>query len=510
MEFGASHQRQVRALLSKTGFRRHADRSGHRCRHFQNYTIGGWSSANVINDTYVLFYPRLNLGGTLTVVNIGTGTSQNYAISRWSFSRLIINRYVVFYPPSSLGGNVTVVDLDIGTSSNYSTGAWSSALIVGKRLVFIPLYSVIGGIGAPKNPQPVPLPPGNGNSPGGGVPTPIGPPQGSPGTPLPEPIEPPGNPGLTPPPQPNWPFLSPPPYLNKPRDPFHPTVTVPRSADPNDILGPDGLGAERWISGTNPINYTIRFENDPLLANAPAQVIRITQTLDSDLDPRSFRLGSFGFGEFFFTVPENRAFYSARLDLLDKFGIYVDVIARVDIATSSLIWEFTSIDPLTGEVPVDRFIGFLPPNVTRPEGDGFVSYSIRPRRTAANGSVIDAEARIFFDDNAPIDTPPIFNTLDNTTPTSIVTAMPALQVDPRFRVSWSGGDGDIGSGLKSYDVYVSENGGGYSRWLTATTLTDAEYLGEPGKTYAFYSIANDNVENSETPPSIPDAVTSVF
>ena len=64
---------------------------------------------------------------------------------------------------------------------------------------------------------------------------------------------------------------------------------VPASHDPNDILGPEGFGEEKWIDAEEPLDYTIRFENDPELASAPAQVVRITQQLDEDLD---FRLSN--------------------------------------------------------------------------------------------------------------------------------------------------------------------------------------------------------------------------
>jgi hypothetical protein len=43
----------------------------------------------------------------------------------------------------------------------------------------------------------------------------------------------------------------------------------------------------------------------------------VTQKLDSDLDFRTFRVGRFGFGEVFIDVPENRAFYQTRLDLVE-------------------------------------------------------------------------------------------------------------------------------------------------------------------------------------------------
>lgn len=159
--------------------------------------------------------------------------------------------------------------------------------------------------------------------------------------------------------------------------------------------------------------YTNRFENDPELSTAPAQVVSIRQTLDTDLDPRTFRLGSFGFGEYVFNVPENTSYYSDRLDLTDSLGIYVDVSAGTDINTNEVFWILRSTDPATGQAPTDPFAGFLP--VNDPEthiGEGFVNYTIRAKETAVTGDVIDAQARIVFDVNDPIDTPPIFNTID--------------------------------------------------------------------------------------------------
>ena len=66
--------------------------------------------------------------------------------------------------------------------------------------------------------------------------------------------------------------------------------------------------------------------------------------------------------------------------------------------------------PIVGQAPSDALIGFLPPN-NGSSGQGFVQFSIRPKRDVMSLAVIDAEATIYFDENEPIDTPPIFNTV---------------------------------------------------------------------------------------------------
>jgi hypothetical protein len=85
-----------------------------------------------------------------------------------------------------------------------------------------------------------------------------------------------------------------------------PCVVHPR--DPNDLIGPAGFGPQQWVSGNSPLTYTIEYANDPTLASAPAQQVNITMPLDPNLDPRTFRLGNFGFGGLYFTVPPNSAF----------------------------------------------------------------------------------------------------------------------------------------------------------------------------------------------------------
>ncbi|GAB1544710.1 hypothetical protein NUACC21_73860 [Scytonema sp. NUACC21] len=300
-----------------------------------------------------------------------------------------------------------------------------------------------------------------------------------------------------------WPFNNP---LNQPVRWF---VDIVSSFDPNDILGPQGFGAEHWVTAKDPLNYTIRFENDPIFATAPAQVVRITQQLDSDLDFRTFRVGDFGFADTFIDVPDNRAFYQTRLDLTATKGIYVDVVAGIDVATGQAFWELTSIDPTTGVQPTNPLQGFLPPNITKPEGDGFVSYSVKAKSSIENGAVIDAQARIIFDINEPIDTPAIFNTIDKSKPTSTVSALPSATNDTSFSVSWSGSDNTGGSALAGFTIYVSDNGGAFVPWLENTTLTEATFTGIAGHSYAFYSRAQDNAGNIEDAPSSPQASTTV-
>ena len=179
----------------------------------------------------------------------------------------------------------------------------------------------------------------------------------------------------------------------------------------------------------------------------------------------------------------------------------VQAIALVDVVSGHAFWSLTTIDPKSGDVPEDPLAGFLPPNNTSTRsGEGFLSYTIRPRSDSNTGDIIDAEARIVFDTEEPIDTPPIFNTIDAVSPTSVVRPLPATDQGGEFTVAWAGTDDPDGSALADFIIYVSDNDGPFVPWLEDTTLTEGTYRGLKGHVYRFYSRARDNAGNGEAAP----------
>ena len=93
----------------------------------------------------------------------------------------------------------------------------------------------------------------------------------------------------------------------------------------------------------------------------------------------------------------------------------------------------------------------------------------------------------------PPPTPP--NDPDTEAPTSTVDALPN-SIPATFDVSWYGFDnGD--SGIATYDIFVSTDGGEYVLWLDDTTALSGVYQGQSQRSYEFYSVATDNAGNSE-------------
>lgn len=256
----------------------------------------------------------------------------------------------------------------------------------------------------------------------------------------------------------------------------------------NSVTG----SSELFVTATEELPYTIKFGSQAT-ATLPAQQAVVTDRLDPNLDWTTFKVGDFGIGLATYSVPASGGSFSTRLDLTDSVGIYLDVVAGIDLATGIATWTFASIDPATGGLPASVTVGFLPPDT-----QAYVTYRIRPKNTVETGDRIDAEAAIMLDGARPVGTPQITNFVDAGAPTSEVVALPA-SIGPRtFSVSWAGSDDAGGSGIAAYDLYVSDNGSEFRPFLQGTMDTSTAFTGEYGHWYAFYTIAIDNAGNRQS------------
>ena len=101
--------------------------------------------------------------------------------------------------------------------------------------------------------------------------------------------------------------------------------------------------------------------------------------------------------------------------------------------------------------------------------------------------------------------------MDTTPPTSTVSSLPAHEAHLSFPVAVTGSDGgNPATGVASYAIYASINGGPWSLWTTVpASHPTAMYVGHNNTTYAFYSIATDNAGNVENKPPAIEASTDV-
>jgi len=131
------------------------------------------------------------------------------------------------------------------------------------------------------------------------------------------------------------------------------------SIDPNDKTAlPGGEGDGNKIAGDDRITYLIQFENLPE-ATAAATYVRVVDSLDANLDWGSLTIGEM-----------------SHPDACD--------------------WDF---DPYTGVITWFCDEIMLPPNVLPPEGEGYMMYSVSPKKDLPEGTQITNTAWIRFDYN---------------------------------------------------------------------------------------------------------------
>ncbi len=101
--------------------------------------------------------------------------------------------------------------------------------------------------------------------------------------------------------------------------------------------------------------------------------------------------------------------------------------------------------------------------------------------------------------------------MDTTPPTSSVQALAKTGTSLSFPVTVTGSDpnganGSTGSGIASFTIYDSVNGGAWQKWTTITAVNSsatATFTGQSSTTYTFYSTATDAAGNAQAyKPSI--------
>ena len=177
-----------------------------------------------------------------------------------------------------------------------------------------------------------------------------------------------------------------------------PVVPQPIDAafDPNDkrslapfgveVLGegPEAAAGRTLIplaSAAEPVVYTIRFENVPE-ATAAAETVTITDVLDDRFDPAT----------------------------LEFIGSTADSLLTIATSGQTVTFTFAGIE--------------LPPNQSPPEGEGAVSFRVRPRQAYPDGTEFRNTASIVFDANPPIVTPEVVHVVRATADLSVALSAP--------------------------------------------------------------------------------------
>ena len=266
--------------------------------------------------------------------------------------------------------------------------------------------------------------------------------------------------------------------------------------DPNDKLGPEGVGEEKYVASNQKFDYTVRFENDPEMANSPVKWVRVYDTLDSDFDISTLKLTEFNLAGSSFKINNSvDSYYDKVTIVVDGNEILVEASISLEyseeIEAWQLIAEFMAIDSVTGTMLQDPMSGFLYPNDESGRGDGYISYSIELKKDVENKAKVDNMAEIYFDFNEPIDTPIVTNTVDSVAPDK--PTLTVTQNGDTATIKLSANDNE--SGIAGYYLKYSLDGKNFYEYCvsTAETLT---FAADGGSTYYFIVQAFDKVGNA--------------
>jgi hypothetical protein len=221
----------------------------------------------------------------------------------------------------------------------------------------------------------------------------------------------------------------------------------------------------------------------------------------------NFSFGPFGWGDtVLFPLPHLKEF-AMDVDLRPEKNVIVRVTGKLNEEEQIIQWHFLSLDPETMDLIWDPDGGFLPPNLTAPEGEGFVNFTFGITDDIVNEEVIENRATIFFDANEPILTNLHLNTFDLEAPMSELSAWSSTTTDTLITLAFEASDN--GSQVRHVEVWVSENDSAFVFAHNAYG-NETTFDGYYGSTYRFYSIAVDSVGNREEPPTVPDVVVSIL
>lgn len=254
-------------------------------------------------------------------------------------------------------------------------------------------------------------------------------------------------------------------YVNGTHESAEKPLDKVTSWDPNAKEGPTGYGSNGYMASSAPMAYTIYFENKKE-ATAPAWKIVIVDTLDDKV----YDASSVTFGDM-----------SHNMGVTQRNG-------------NVLTWTFTNIE--------------LPPNVTPPQGEGWVKFIVNPKSNLPTGTQLKNKAVITFDLNKPLETNIAVNTLDFDAPKTNITSVSNVPGSRNVLLNWTVDDAS-GSGMQKSMVYMASNDGPYS--LVKTTDSTQAIIPVVGNVnYKFYVLSEDNVGNVEaTPSKIVDILTDV-
>ncbi len=208
------------------------------------------------------------------------------------------------------------------------------------------------------------------------------------------------------------------------------------------------------------------------------------------------------------SIPNGLQSYSTIVDFKKEKNLLLGLDITFDQTSGQLKWIFTSLDSISKQETTNPKLGFLPPNLNSPEGEGAVSFTIKLLDNTVTSQEVRNKAHIYFDNNAVIITNTWINTIDNKAPVSKVNEILREANSKSFNLSWTAKDEE--SGVKDIDVYYSVNNGKFKPYAMGVKSSSLLFKGDKDSTYSFFTIATDSMGNVEKMKNYVEASTSII
>lgn len=295
----------------------------------------------------------------------------------------------------------------------------------------------------------------------------------------------------------NWVEEVPPTPYPKPN-----TIDCYQSGDPNDMKGYVSPSGSNYIGAdVKSVTYTVEFENDPEIANAPASYIKVNSCIDAKRhDLSTLKTIDLKIGSKEVHLPAGHHFVKT-LDMRPEINAIAELTFDFDASTGNAEWKLRSLDPLTLDDITYMDDGILPVNDDSGRGTGYLTFSVDLLPALADNTTIESSAEIVFDTNAPVFTPVWRNVTDFMAPSArIITQSTADNLTFDFTVEGN----DSGSGIWTYDLYMRSAES--PKWMAVKTGIEDDafsYVSDtplPDATFAV--IATDRAGNRQSEASL--------
>ena len=272
------------------------------------------------------------------------------------------------------------------------------------------------------------------------------------------------------------------------------------SLDPNEKGGSGrGLSSGYVRADAETLQFEIHYENAPS-ASSPARSVAVIDTVDGGaFDVSGMQLGNVAFGRRQASLALRPLGGVTFVDLRPEKNVLVAVSASVSTVASAKVirWDMRTVDPGTLLPPSDPLAGFLPADVSPPEGLGDVQFSIPLKPGLPEGQVVRNRASIVFDNNPPILTNDWKRVVDRQPPQVGLSLIRTSGADATIRLVASDGV----SGVAGLSLSVGLDGVDYvlREWRDAGAVdTTMMIVGLPRGEALFKAVATDRAGNAMT------------